>query len=292
MRTISPALAAHLAGEATTLARCWIARRADGLVLGFTDHDRDLTVAGVICRAATGLDAAEAESLAGFAVGGTEVAGALSSAAITEADVLAGRWDGATVETWIVNWQDAGQALLMDLGAIGEIRRQGEAFSAEIRSLAQRLDVVVGRRYQALCDAEFGDERCGRDAAAPEYRLSSAIVGVVDAATFTIAAPGAFAAGAFGGGRAVIAGGPPLAVMSHTRIGALDRLVLWAPPAAPLGAGQTVTLTVGCDKRFGTCRDRFGNALNYRGFPHIPGNEALQDYARAGQGGTGTPVVP
>lgn len=30
-----------------------------------------------------------------------------------------------------------------------------------------------------------------------------------------------------------------------------------------------------CDHRFETCRDVFGNAANFRGFPHLPGTEAL-----------------
>lgn len=30
-----------------------------------------------------------------------------------------------------------------------------------------------------------------------------------------------------------------------------------------------------CDKRFSTCRDVFANAQNFRGFPHMPGNDAV-----------------
>ena len=46
MRSLSPAMQAALSREATTLARCWRLARRDGLVLGFTDHDRDLVLDG------------------------------------------------------------------------------------------------------------------------------------------------------------------------------------------------------------------------------------------------------
>jgi hypothetical protein len=106
MREIPAALAAHLAEGATTLCRAWRLTRRDGTALGFTDHDRDLVFDGTIFAARTGLEAAEANQELGFAVGGGEVAGALVSAGLTEADIAAGRYDDAKVESWIVNWAE------------------------------------------------------------------------------------------------------------------------------------------------------------------------------------------
>ncbi len=60
---------------------------------------------------------------------------------------------------------------------------------------------------------------------------------------------------------------------------------MWTPPNVPLAVGDMVVLTVGCDKRFDTCRDRFSNAANFRGFPHIPGNDFVMGYARQGEAG-------
>ena len=93
MRTIDPALAAHLATGATTLAHCWHLTRSDGVVLGFTDHDRDLAFAGTVFSAATGLDASAASAELGLAVGGGEVAGALSADSLSEAGLEAGLRD-------------------------------------------------------------------------------------------------------------------------------------------------------------------------------------------------------
>ena len=131
MRPMPPGLAAHLDGGVTTLCRCWKLTRDDGLVFGFTDHDRDLAFAGVTFAARTGLEAAEAASELGFAVGGGEVSGALASAGITEDDLAAGLYDNASVETWLVNWAEPEERLLLDAGSIGEIRRADGAFVAE-----------------------------------------------------------------------------------------------------------------------------------------------------------------
>lgn len=54
MKSLSPGLAAHLAGGVTTLCRCWRLERKDGTVMGFTDHDRDLAFDSVTYRAASG----------------------------------------------------------------------------------------------------------------------------------------------------------------------------------------------------------------------------------------------
>src|SRR3954470_21603633 len=138
MRTLPPGLAAHLERGATTLCRCWKLARRDGAVAGFTDHDRDLVFDGVTFAARSGLEAAEASAELGFAVGGGEVSGALVSAGIGEDDLAAGLYDDARVETWLVNWTDPEQRLLLDAGFIGEIRRADGAFVAEVRGPMHR----------------------------------------------------------------------------------------------------------------------------------------------------------
>jgi uncharacterized phage protein (TIGR02218 family) len=48
---------------------------------------------------------------------------------------------------------------------------------------------------------------------------------------------------------------------------------LWEPIRSALVPGTMVRLTVGCDKRGETCRAKFGNYANYRGFPDVPGED-------------------
>src|SRR5215212_487708 len=175
MRSIPPGLAAHLGGGATTLCHCWKLTRRDGAAFGFTDHDRDLVLAGVTFAARTGLEAAEVASELGFAVGGGEVSGALVSAGVTEADLAAGLYDNASVETWLVNWANTDDRLLLDVGSIGEVRRADEAFVAEVRGLMHRLDEERGRLYRATCSADLGDDKCRVNLTSSAFRGSGAV---------------------------------------------------------------------------------------------------------------------
>ncbi len=287
MRELPPDLAARLGEGATTLCRCWRLTRADGGVLGFTDHDRDLAFDGTLFAARSGLEAADATAALGFAVGGGEVSGALTSAGILEADIAAGRYDGAAIETWLVDWDAPAARLLLDRAAIGEIRRADGAFVAELRGAMHRLDEDQGRTYRAGCAADLGDRACGVDLADPAYAVEGRVAATDDATGLAAAALGAYAEGWFCGGRLVWTGGAN-AGLAHEVKGhragdaALD---LWTRPPNPIHSGDAFRVTAGCDKAFATCGRKFGNVANFRGFPHMPGNDFVLRHAASGTPG-------
>ena len=68
MRNVSDALQARLDSGATTMCRCWLVVRRDGIRFGFTDHDRDLSLDGDVFRAGSGLDASVLEASTGLSV--------------------------------------------------------------------------------------------------------------------------------------------------------------------------------------------------------------------------------
>ena len=288
MRDVPTALAAHLGEGVTTLCRAWRLTRRDGAVLGFTDHDRDLVFDGTSFAARTGLESAEASQELGFAVGGGEVAGALVSAGLTEDDIAAGRYDDAKVETWILNWAEPEARFLTDVFSIGEIRREDDAFVAELRGPMHRLDEERGLTYRATCSADLGDGRCRVDLASPAYTAEAAVEstdGALSAATGALAgyAPSWFTAGRLtwlsgqNGGQAV-------EVKAHRLVGGRAEFDLWRRMPAPIAAGDTFRVSAGCDKRLSTCRAKFGNVLNHRGFPHMPGNDFVLKVAASGTG--------
>lgn len=289
MRDIPAALAAHLSGRATTLCRCWRLTRRDGVAFGFTDHDRDLAFEGTTFAAGTGLEAAEASRELGFAVGGGEVAGALSAAGITEADCLAGRYDDARVETWLVNWSDPAQRLLLDTASIGELRRADGAFVAELRGPMHRFDEERGRLYRATCSADLGDARCRVDLADPRYAASGTVAASDGALGFRCEDLGEAAAGRFSGGRLVwldgLNEGLAVEVKAHRRRGAGAEVDLWQRMTRAIAPGDAFRVTAGCDKTFATCRDTFANVENFQGFPHMPGSNFLLRLARQGEAG-------
>jgi uncharacterized phage protein (TIGR02218 family) len=295
MRDIPAALAAHLAHPTTTLAHGWRLTRKDGIVYGFTDHDAPLHFAGTLFEASAGLGATEAEAALGLAATTTEVEGALSSAAIDEADIRAGRFDGATVEVFVVDWQDPASHLLLDVAELGEVKYGETGFAAELRGRAAALDRVRGRLYRRRCDAVFGDHRCRFPAQEPPFTIE-AVVASVESGAVLVAGDLGGDPGRFGHGRAAFfdGAGAGLAaeiVTAATAPGA-TRLILADPPPVALQPGDRLRLTEGCDRRFATCRDRFGNAENFRGFPHIPDGDLVFSVAKTDGLHDGGPVVP
>ncbi len=185
MKSLSPALQAHLEEGMTTLAWCWRIVRADGVTFGFTDHDRTLSFDGTDFEPESGLKASEVRSDSDLSVDAQDAEGVLTSDRITETDILDGRWDNAEVEVWRVNWADTGQRVLMRRGAIGQIRRGRLAFVAEVRSLAHVLGQTVGRTFQATCDAALGDARCGVDLEDPAHKGVGVVIDLLRDRAFT-----------------------------------------------------------------------------------------------------------
>ncbi|MGK6315237.1 DUF2163 domain-containing protein [Neorhizobium sp. DT-125] len=278
MKTMPAALAAHLKQEATTTCHCWRVTRRDGTVLGFTEHDRDLVFGGTTFLAAGGFSASEAEASAGLSAGADEVAGGFSSAAIRKDDLAAGWYDGARVELFLVNWAVPGEHMLLNVREIGEVSRAGGQFRAELRSLAHRLNQPQGRVYGRRCDAVLGDARCGVNLAA--WRGHGAVVAVKDASRIVVSGLGGFEGGFFRQGALTFSGGATVDIETHERKpDGTAELTFWLPLEEPVAIGETFTVTAGCDKTFSTCKARFGNQLNFRGFPHVPGADFAYSYA-------------
>ncbi len=283
MKNLPPALTAHLATGATTLCWCWRLTRRDGTSQGFTDHDRNLVFDGTTFEAATGFTASDIKDGLGLAVSNLEVTGALSSERLAEADLAAGLYDDARVEIFRVNWQDALQRVLMRSGSIGEVRRAGSAFTAEIRGLAHYLNQPKGRLFQYTCDADLGDARCAINLSSPVNRGSGAVVLVHSPRRFTVSGLDTFASGWFTRGLLTftsgVASGQAIEVKTHALAAATVTIDLWQPARLPLEPGQTFTITAGCDKHVDTCKAKFANAVNFRGFPAMPGNDLLTTIA-------------
>ena len=292
MRTVPAALAAHLKGDATTTCHCWRVTRQDGTILGFTDHDHDLAFGGTIFLAASGFTGSEIEAESGLAASADEMAGGFSSEAIREEDLAAGRYDGARVERFLVNWAaPEEQHMLLDVREVGEVMRAGGEFRAELRSMAHRLAQPQGRVYNRRCDAEFGDGRCR--VALGAWTGAGTIVAVHDASRVSVSGLSAFADGFFRLGLLTLADGRRIDVERHElrQDGAVD-LTFWLPPDGMPQIGDTFTITAGCDKTFATCKARFGNHLNFRGFPHVPGSDFAYSYAAGERKHDGGPLFP
>ena len=279
MKSIPPTMQANLNSGVTTLARCWTVTREDGVRLGFTDHDRPLLLNSITHEPDNGLNAGTLETASGLATDNTDVIGALTSDAIAEADLERGLYDAAEVDVNLVDWRDPQDAVLLFRGNIGETTRGPTAFSAELRSMSAKLNQPTGRAFLAQCDAELGDARCG-----VTPRKVSAIVTDISK-TGEILTEGLTENHA----RGVLTwtSGANAGTKQPVRDQFGDTLMLWSPPPDPIRAGDTFDVTEGCDKTLATCRDRFANTDNFRGFPHIPGDDFATSYPNTGEGNDG-----
>jgi uncharacterized phage protein (TIGR02218 family) len=296
MRIIPTALQAHIDAGVTTLCRCWRIERSDGTVLGFTDHDRPLAFDGTSYEPVAGFDASEDVSATGFAVGGLEVFGALSSDRLDPDDLAAGLFDNAEVRVHLVNWSTPSERHLLRVGRLGEVIREDGAFRAEVRGLAASLGEPRGRAFRPTCDADLGDQRCGIDLDDEAFRGFGAVTSAADRRVFTASGLTGFAAGWFDRGRLTWTTGAndgrSAEVKSHRKASGAAVIELWQPMHHDIVAGNDFVVTAGCDKRFATCREKFDNVVNFRGFPHMPGNDFALTYARPGDDNDGGPVVP
>lgn len=286
MKPASASLNAHLASGATTLCRCWRLTRRDGTVFGFTDHDQPLAFDGTLFDPESGFAASDLQTSLGLAVDTMEVDGALSSERIRPDDIALGLWDAAEVEIFLVNWKAPSDRLVLRRGILGEVARGDLAYRAEIRSLAHALNQDQGRSYQRICDTRLGSPRCTVNLDDVRFRGEGQVLSASDDRILTVAGLSPFADGWFSFGTLTWATGLNVSalveVKSHGRSGVDGStwLTLFQRAARSVAVGDRFVVAAGCDRSFAMCSARFGNSLNFQGFPHIPGNDFSLSYAR------------
>lgn len=260
--------------ELTSLAFCWRLDRADGVTLGLTSHDQPLQLAGLSYAAAPGMVPSAIERRSGLAVDTVELAGALTSSLLCEEDLLMGRWDGARLRLYAVDWTqaDADPVLLLQ-GELGNVDVADGQFSVELLGGTQALDQPATPSTSPLCRAQFGDRFCGVDMAG--RRELARVTSISGAELRLDSAP---RAGYFDLGQLRWAEGPRAGQMVRILAQQGPMLILAEAPQPSPETPLLVELTQGCDRRFATCQSRYGNAENFRGEPHLPGHDVLLRY--------------
>lgn len=282
MKNISSQLAEHIAGECLTLAQCWKLTRRDSTVLGFTNHDVDISYDSVTYQASTGFIPSAVESQASMAVDNMDVEGMLDSDTINEADILAGLYDFAQVETFLLNYEDTSQGVLqLRTGWLGEVQMNQQHFVAEVRGLTQRLSQHMGDLYSPTCRARLGDSRCGVDVAT--FSENGTMDTVQSASEFTDAAR-TEAAGSYDGGEIKFTSGANEDIVREVKFFFAGGVIQTALPFPfMVQAGDSYTITQGCNKTLTDCVEKFGNVVNFRGEPHVPGLDKILQTASTRQ---------
>lgn len=284
MKQLPNGMQAHLDSGATTLCWCWRLSRVDGVSYGFTDHDCNLTFDDTLFEAASGFSASELSAGIGLSTDNLEAEGALMSDKLNEDELAQGRFDDAQVEIFRVNWEDPSQRLLMSSGSLGEVKRGENSFSAEVRGLAHYLQQPKGRLVQYGCDAALGDSRCTINVGeGSSFRAAGSVADAQSRHAFTVSGLDGYVSGWFARGNLIWQSGTNapgrMEIKQHRILENGDVFIeLWQDMAFNISGGETFFAVAGCDKQFSTCRDKFANQLNFRGFPHVPGNDFIVSY--------------
>jgi uncharacterized phage protein (TIGR02218 family) len=261
--------------ELDNVATFWRIYRRDGMMLAFTSHDRDLAFGGINHRAAPGMVPAAIRLSADLASDSAEAEGALSHASIREQDLAAGLFDDAAIEIGAVDWLTREHHVLYT-GTIGQIEDDQQQFSAELRSGKHRLEQDLVPRTSPTCRAEFCGLGCSLSAA--RFTTLHALAGIdLDANRVRFEA---LNAADHVDGRLRFLGGPQTGIRFDIVDIDGDWLMLDRPLVAGTMIGTIAELREGCDHTIATCAARFGNAVNFRGEPFLPGNDLLSRYGQ------------
>lgn len=273
MRVISPQLEAHFGSGLTTLATCWRLTRQDTTELGFTDHDRGLVIDALDYDSIAGFTPTTVESKSNMSVDNLDLEGQTFPSKITESDLLAGLYDYAEVEIFMVNYEDLTQGkLVVKRGRLGEVTLNAQLFHAEVRGLTQHLSQTIGEVYSPSCRAVLGDSRCKVSLAS--VTVTTTITEVVNNQTFKASAL-TQAAGWFTGGEVEWTSGNNNGRRMEVKEFASGQVVLALPMGKSIQVGDGIKIIAGCDKTHETCQGKFSNILNFRGEPYVPGVDAL-----------------
>jgi len=276
MNNISVALAAHYAQDTTTLATCWKVTLSNGAILGFTSASANVVYGGVTYLSAAGHIPSTVVTGSDLSVDNLEVAGILNSPAITDADLMSGKWDYASVLLFEVNWADLTMgARIIRAGTIGQVSTGRATFTAELRGLMQNFQQTIGRVYGDTCDAIFGDSRCMFNAAS--VTTSGSVTSVSDGRTFSsniATTTGLYNFGyiTFTSGANIGRGGD---VRTYNNVSSSGNFVLQLTMPFPIAVGDTFNAVAGCDKSLITCEAAFNNSINFRGFFTVPGMDRM-----------------
>lgn len=262
--------------ELDTVAAYWRIYRQDGVALGFTTHDRDLYFAGIRHRSAPGLLPSAIRRSIDLSDDEAEVNGALDHDTIRSEDIAQGRFDGARIETGVVDWETLDTTRLY-IGSIQALAREDGHFEAQLSSIKRKLDRDPVPRSSPTCRARFCGPGCNLSPARFEVRLPALSVDdATDTVEFAVEDPARFVAGRLRWLDGPYTGMEARIIDQQGQAFILDRAL-----SEGQRPGDRALLREGCNGTISTCSARFGNAINFQGEPFLPGNDHLTQYPQA-----------
>lgn len=273
-----------LPAQSRRLASAWKVTPVYGSAVRVTPHDVELTIAGEVYTPMGGADPSTVRRQGQLREHDREFRGVIDSAAITAEDLMAGRWNGAAIDEYTIDWSTPWAGHLRRASyRVAEVTFDGQMWRAATVGLVQYLRGPRGDLYGRHCRHEWGVVRPDGDGCpvvASSYTTTSAASGFGDGGRkLQIRASsisGSLADGYFALGKFTVTSGANAGqvrdVKSYTQ--ATREIELQYPLPRAMAVGDTFTVTAGCDRRAATCRDKFGVfETGFGGYDTMPGTD-------------------
>lgn len=276
-----------LQNEVTMAAWCWKLTLTDGSTMGFTNHDVDLVIGGITYEAASGFTPTAVETSRDMAVDNLDIQGAIDSTRITKSDLLSGKYDGAQILIFQCDWSNlSSTAFYVRKGTLGQVSAGKTAFTAEIRGLMQSYQQEIGDVYQKSCRVTLGSTKCGVNVAAYTSTFTVTAYYSSDGSIYTNStqADYYYDYGLLTWTSSGLNNGRSVEVKRYTNTN--GKFIPFLPFTYTPSTGDVFTVVAGCDGNFTTCSTKFSNVANFRGEPHVPGNDYATSYPAQGSANT------
>lgn len=262
-----------------TWARCARVVRSDATVIAFTEHDRDITYDSITYLSSISYTPTVRSDTSTLSVNNADLQGYFSLAGVLKDDVVNGLYDGAEVYELLIDYSNSSLVKLMGKGYLGEVEIKDNAFSAEYRSLTQKLQQNVGKYYTAECNAQLGDARCTVNLAS--FTSVGTITSVTTSQIFIDSSfIGSQSNDYYNYGLITFTSGLNSGISREVKDynDATGEITTFLPFPYTVSISDSFSVYAGCDKRKATCISKFNNVINFRGFDMIPGQNQISKF--------------
>lgn len=260
-------------GSVASVVTCWKVIRKDGEILGFTDHSEPITFDSVTFEAKSGYSRSAIDSNLELSVSNLEIESIFDSSGITEQDLVKGRYDGARIEVYLVNWQNVSERVLYLKATLGECKNTGEIYTAELRALSDKLNQNIANLTSRSCRYQFGDSRCGINLAS--HTWTGTVAAVASRQSFELSDTAPTTDNYFNEGTVTFTSGNNEGVIGQVLgYNSARILTLWEPAPYTITVGDSLTVTTGCNRELSGCQG-YSNVVNFGGEPHVPGADKV-----------------
>lgn len=276
MKDISGNLKEIINQEVLNLVRCWKITLENGNTLCFTTSNEDFVYQNEKYNSIPAYEISNLNANVDINDDSAEISNLIVNDLIKDSDILSGLYNNAKVEIFIIDKDnlDAGKVSLLN-GNITDIEYKDNVFIAKVSGLKTQLNKTIGDVYSPLCRCGFCSDKCKLNK--NNFTFSGIVSSVINNVNFetnttTITQK---SSGYFDYGIIEFTSGKNIGQKTEVKQFQYNSIILASELPYKIEVGDNFNITAGCDKQFSTCCNKFNNAINFRGEPHLPGTDIL-----------------